>query len=59
MYIQVAYVFATCAYTFVMTAAVAKAIDIIPGLQLRSTPEGERLGMDEVEVSLMIFSRAV
>ena len=50
LYIQFAYVVATCAYTFVVTAFVAKVIDMIPGLQLRSTPEGEMLGMDEVEV---------
>lgn len=50
LYIQFAYVVATCAYTFVMTAFVAKVIDMIPGLHLRSTPEGEMLGMDEVEV---------
>ncbi|KAF9569850.1 ammonium transporter [Agrocybe pediades] len=50
LYIQFAYVVATCAYTFVMTAVVAKIIDIIPGLGLRSTPEGEMLGMDEVEI---------
>ncbi|KJA25887.1 hypothetical protein HYPSUDRAFT_75862 [Hypholoma sublateritium FD-334 SS-4] len=50
LYIQFAYVVATCAYTFVMTAFVAKVIDMIPGLHLRSTPEGEMLGMDEVEI---------
>lgn len=50
LYIQFAYVVATCAYTFVMTAIVAKAIDSIPGLKLRTSPEGEILGMDETEV---------
>ncbi|KAF9479737.1 ammonium transporter [Pholiota conissans] len=50
LYIQIAYVAATCGYTFVMTAIVAKLIDLIPGLQLRSTPEGEMVGMDEVEI---------
>lgn len=50
LYIQFAYVIATCAYTFVMTAVVAKMVDFIPGLQLRSTPEGEILGMDETEI---------
>lgn len=52
LYIQVAYVAATCGYTFAMTAIVAKAVDLIPGLRLRSTPEGEMVGMDEVEVSI-------
>ncbi|TFK36785.1 ammonium transporter [Crucibulum laeve] len=50
LYMQVAYVIATCAYTFVVTALIAKGVDLIPGLQLRSTAEGERLGMDEVEI---------
>jgi len=50
LYIQFAYIVATSAYTFVMTALVAKFVDVIPGLKLRSTPEGERVGMDEVEI---------
>jgi Amt family ammonium transporter len=50
LYIQFTYVVATCAYTFFMTALVAKAVDLIPGLKLRSSPEGEMLGMDEVEI---------
>ena len=58
LYIQFTYIVATCAYTFVVTALVAKAVDLIPGLQLRSTPEGEMLGMDEVEVSCMLYVRA-
>lgn len=56
LYIQFTYVVATCAYTFVMTALVAKTVDLIPGLQLRSTPEGEMLGMDEVEASSRMSS---
>ncbi|KAH0838633.1 ammonium transporter [Lanmaoa asiatica] len=50
LYIQFAYVCATCAYTFVVTAIIAKAIDTIPGLHLKTTPEGESLGLDEVEI---------
>lgn len=50
LYIQFTYVVATSVYTFVMTALAAKAVDLIPGLKLRSTPEGEAVGMDEVEV---------
>jgi len=58
LYIQFTYVVATCAYAFVMTALVAKTVDLIPGLKLRSSPEGEMLGMDEVEVcSVFPFSR--
>lgn len=56
LYIQFAYVCATCAYTFVATAAIVKAVDAIPGLHLKTTPEGESLGLDEVEVSLCSLS---
>jgi len=49
LYIQFAYIVAVSAYTFVVTAALAKAINLA-GLRLRITPEEERLGMDEVEV---------
>ncbi|KIK26470.1 hypothetical protein PISMIDRAFT_675832 [Pisolithus microcarpus 441] len=50
LYIQFAYVCATCGYTFVATAIIAKAIDMIPGLHLKTTPEGESAGLDEVEI---------
>lgn len=50
LYIQFAYVCATCTYTFVVTALIAKAVDLVPGLHLKTTPEGESLGLDEVEV---------
>ncbi|KAF9229708.1 ammonium transporter [Gyrodon lividus] len=50
LYIQFAYVCAVCTYTFVVTAIIAKAIDMVPGLHLRTTPEGETLGLDEVEI---------
>ncbi|KAF8845456.1 ammonium transporter [Paxillus ammoniavirescens] len=50
LYIQFAYVCAVCAYTFVVTVIIAKAIDMIPGLHLKTTPEGENLGVDEVEI---------
>jgi Amt family ammonium transporter len=48
--IQFGYVFAVCGYTFIMTAIIAKGVDLIPGLHLRSSPEAEKLGTDEVEV---------
>jgi Amt family ammonium transporter len=38
------------AYTFIVTALIAKAIDTIPGLQLRASEEAESLGMDDIEV---------
>ncbi|KAI6134179.1 ammonium transporter [Pisolithus croceorrhizus] len=50
LYIQFAYVCATCGYTFVATAIIAKAIDMTPGLHLKTTPEGESAGLDEVEI---------
>ncbi|KAG6891089.1 hypothetical protein C0995_014179 [Termitomyces sp. Mi166 len=50
LYIQFAYVCATCGYSFVVTAILAKAVDCIPGLHLRNTPEAEKRGMDEIEI---------
>lgn len=50
LYIQFAYICAVTGYTFVVTALIAKAVDLT-GLHLRASPEDERLGMDEVEVS--------
>ncbi|EQB54890.1 ammonium transporter [Colletotrichum gloeosporioides Cg-14] len=47
MYIQIAYIVACCAYTFVMSALIAKAIDMVPGLRLRASEEAELLGMDD------------
>lgn len=55
LYIQVGYVASVCGYTFVVTAILAKAVDLVPGLHLRTTPEGEALGLDEVEVSETCF----
>ncbi|KAG5646045.1 hypothetical protein DXG03_004468 [Asterophora parasitica] len=50
LYIQFAYICATCGYTFVVTAFLAKCVDLIPGLHLRNTPEAEKRGMDEIEI---------
>jgi len=57
LYKQVAYIAATCAYTFVMTALIAKGVDLIPGLKIRTTPEGEIIGIDETDVSISPVSR--
>jgi Amt family ammonium transporter len=46
-YIQLAYLVACTGYTFVMSAIIAKAIDMIPGLHLRCTEEAELLGLDD------------
>jgi ammonium transporter, Amt family len=58
LYIQIAYICATVTYTFVVTALIAKTIDMIPGLQLRASEEGESLGMDDIEVSGLIYFAA-
>ncbi|EMD41594.1 hypothetical protein CERSUDRAFT_110171 [Gelatoporia subvermispora B] len=50
LYIQFAYVCATVGYSFVVTALIAKAIDSIPTLHLRASPEAEALGMDDAEI---------
>ena len=47
LYIQIAYICATTAYSFVMSAIIAKAIDMVPGLHLRASEEAELLGMDD------------
>jgi len=47
MYIQIAYIVACTAYSFVMSALIAFAIDKIPGLKLRASEEAELLGMDD------------
>lgn len=47
MYKQIAYIVAVAAYSFVMSAILAFAINKIPGLHLRASEEAELLGMDD------------
>lgn len=47
LYIQVAYIVACTAYSFVMSLIIAYAINFIPGLKLRASEEAELLGMDD------------
>jgi Amt family ammonium transporter len=47
LYVQVAYIVAVTAYSFVVSAIIAKLIDLVPGLHLRATEEAELLGMDD------------
>ncbi|KAL2759215.1 hypothetical protein ACRALDRAFT_1048768 [Sodiomyces alcalophilus JCM 7366] len=47
IYIQIAYIVVTSAYAFIMSAIIAKAIDLVPGLKLRASEEAELLGMDD------------
>jgi ammonium transporter, Amt family len=46
-YIQLAYVVACTAYSFVVSALLAYIVNYIPGLKLRATDEAELLGMDD------------
>ncbi|RKU42349.1 hypothetical protein DL546_005867 [Coniochaeta pulveracea] len=47
LYIQIAYVVACMGYSFVVSAIIAKLIDLVPGLHLRASSEAELLGMDD------------
>jgi Amt family ammonium transporter len=47
LYMQIAYIIACTVYAFVVSAIIAKAIDMIPGLKLRASEEAELLGMDD------------
>ena len=47
LYIQVAYIVAVTAYSFVMSLIIAYGINYIPGLKLRASDEAELLGMDD------------
>lgn len=44
---QIAAIVAASAYAFVMSAIMAKIIDVVPGLKLRASEEAELLGMDD------------
>lgn len=44
---QIAAIVASSSYAFVMSAIIAKIIDVIPGLKLRASEEAELLGMDD------------
>lgn len=50
MYKQIAYVAATTAYAFIMTALLAHGLNRIPGLALRASPDDEALGMDDAQI---------
>lgn len=47
LYVQIAYIVAATAYAFVVSAIIAKLIDLVPGLHLRASEEAELLGMDD------------
>jgi hypothetical protein len=50
LYIQLAYVVACTAYSFVVSAGIAFLINLIPGLKLRASEEEEFLGMDDAQL---------
>jgi len=50
LYIQVAYVVACTAYSFVMSLIIALVINYIPGLKLRASEQAELLGMDDDQI---------
>ena len=50
LYIQFAYVCAVVGYAFVVTALIAKGMDMIPMFRLRESPEAEVIGMDDAQV---------
>ncbi|KAM5532756.1 hypothetical protein V8D89_013553 [Ganoderma adspersum] len=50
LYIQIGYIAACVAYSFVVTAVIAKVFDYIPHLQLRASPDEEASGMDDTEI---------
>lgn len=47
LYIQIAYIAACSAYTFVVTLIICYGLNYIPGLKLRADEEAELLGMDD------------
>jgi Amt family ammonium transporter len=47
LYIQIAYIVACTAYSFVVSALIAYGVNMIPGLKLRASEEAELLGMDD------------
>ncbi|TVY41904.1 Ammonium transporter, partial [Lachnellula subtilissima] len=47
LYIQLAYMVACTAYSFVVSAGIATLINLVPGLKLRASEQAELLGLDE------------
>jgi Amt family ammonium transporter len=50
LYLQGVYIAAVTSYAFVVTALIAKAVDIVPGLNLRGDAEAELVGMDDHDI---------
>jgi Amt family ammonium transporter len=52
---QVAYICATCAYAFVVSAIILYAMNMIPWLRLRVSHDAEMEGIDEAELGEFAF----
>jgi hypothetical protein len=52
---QIAYIGATCAYSFTVTMIVLVIMNFIPGLRLRVSVDEEREGIDEAELGEFAF----
>ena len=52
---QVAYIGATCAYSFTVTMIILLIMNFIPGLRLRVSVDEERSGIDEAELGEFAF----
>lgn len=50
LYIQFGYIVACTVYSFVISAAIASLINIVPGLKLRASEEAELLGLDDQQL---------
>ncbi len=47
LYVQLAYVVACTAYSFIVSAGIAGLVNLVPGLNLRTSEEAELLDMDD------------
>jgi ammonium transporter, Amt family len=47
LYIQLAYIIACTAYSFIVSAVIAFGVNLVPGLKLRASEKAELLGMDD------------
>jgi Amt family ammonium transporter len=54
-YIQLAYVVAVTAYSFVVSAILAYAVNAIPGLHLRALAEAELMGVDDDQLGELVY----
>ena len=53
--LQLAYIAATSSYSFAVTSVILILMNLIPGLELRVSPDEERKGIDDVELGEFFF----